>query len=84
MQYGASGWEHIPAAEACRALIVFNHVSYVDGVALVSIFLPSGLANTSVAQMPFVGALTKVPCPASALASSRLSDTSLSSKYKRT
>ena len=63
--YGVTGWEHIPAAEACRALIVFNHVSYVDGIALVSIFLPSGLANTSVAKMPFVGALTKVrasPC----------------------
>ncbi|KAK9821452.1 hypothetical protein WJX81_001153 [Elliptochloris bilobata] len=57
-----TGWENIKAAEACRALIVFNHVSYVDGVALVRIFPPSGLANTSVAKLPFVGAILRALC----------------------
>jgi hypothetical protein len=55
-----AGWEHVHAAEACRALIVFNHVTYVDGIVLGRIFLPSGLANTSVARIPFFGSVTRV------------------------
>ena len=58
-----SGRENIAAAEACRALIVFNHVAYTDGVALVHIFPPSGLANTSVAKIPFVGAILQARAP---------------------
>ena len=57
------GRENVAAAEACRALIVFNHVSYMDPIALVHIFPPSGLANTAVANIPFVGAIVRARAP---------------------
>ena len=39
------GREHIKEAEKLRALLVFNHVSYLDGLLIGSLFTPSGLAK---------------------------------------
>ena len=41
--------------------MVFNHVSYTDGIALAAYFLPCGIAKASVADIPFFGTFTKVP-----------------------
>jgi 1-acyl-sn-glycerol-3-phosphate acyltransferase len=38
-----------------RAIIVFNHVSYVDPIAMVAVFAPSGIAKASVASIPCFG-----------------------------
>ena len=46
---------------------MFNHVSYMDPIALVAIFPPSGLANTAVANIPFVGAVVRVCGPPAAV-----------------
>ena len=53
------GKEHLVEAEIVRPIIVFNHVSYLDGIVLASIFAPSGVAKASVAQMPFFGVFTR-------------------------
>ncbi|KAK9828960.1 hypothetical protein WJX72_003052 [[Myrmecia] bisecta] len=53
------GYKNVKKAEACRAIIVFNHVSYTDGIILGSILAPSGLAKASVADIPFFGVFTK-------------------------
>lgn len=39
------GREHIKEAERLRALLVFNHVSYLDALLICSLFSPSGLAK---------------------------------------
>ena len=39
------GREHLKEAEGIRALMVFNHVSYLDGLLICSLFSPSGLAK---------------------------------------
>ena len=41
-----------------RAIIVFNHQSYVDAIVMTSYFAPSGVAKASVANLPFIGAIT--------------------------
>lgn len=41
-------------------MIVFNHVSYTDGIVLGAYFLPCGVAKASVADIPFFGVFTKV------------------------
>ena len=43
-------------------MLVFNHVSYVDGIILGAYFLPCGLAKASIADMPFFGTFCRV-CP---------------------
>ncbi len=53
------GKEHIAEAQTVRPIIVFNHVSYLDGIILASIFAPSGIAKASVAKMPFFGVATR-------------------------
>ncbi len=40
--------------------MVFNHVSYTDGIMLGAYFLPCGLAKATVADIPFFGSFTKV------------------------
>ncbi|CAL5228764.1 g11952 [Coccomyxa viridis] len=49
------GLENLSKAKECRAMLVFNHVSYVDGIILGAYFLPCGLAKASIADMPFFG-----------------------------
>ena len=41
------GWHHVAAAERLRAIICFNHVSYLDGIVIGSIFAPCGVAKVS-------------------------------------
>ena len=55
-----AGLEHVAKAYECRATLVFNHVSYTDGIMLGAYFLPCGLAKASVADIPFFGAFAKV------------------------
>lgn len=40
-----TGREHLVEAEKMRALLVFNHVSYLDAILICSLFSPSGLAK---------------------------------------
>lgn len=54
-----TGKEHIAEAQTVRPIIVFNHVSYLDGIILASIFAPTGIAKASVATMPFFGVCTR-------------------------
>ena len=43
-------------------MLIFNHVSYVDGIILGAYFLPCGLAKASIADIPFFGTFCRV-CP---------------------
>ncbi|KAK9901224.1 hypothetical protein WJX75_001079 [Coccomyxa subellipsoidea] len=54
-----TGYENVAKAYDCRATLVFNHVSYTDGIMLGAFFLPCGLAKASVADIPFFGAFAK-------------------------
>jgi hypothetical protein len=54
-----AGYENVAKAYSCRAPIVFNHVSYSDGIILGAYLLPCGLAKASVADIPFFGAFAK-------------------------
>lgn len=49
------GWHNIQAAEACRAIIVFNHPSYIDAAAIATFFTPSGVSKAGVANIPCIG-----------------------------
>lgn len=40
-----SGIENLTEAKRIRALLVFNHVSYLDAILICSLFSPSGLAK---------------------------------------
>ncbi len=40
-----TGREHLEEAKKTRALLVFNHVSYLDAILICSLFSPSGLAK---------------------------------------
>ncbi|EFJ51694.1 hypothetical protein VOLCADRAFT_73089 [Volvox carteri f. nagariensis] len=46
------GRENIAKAEALGAVIVFNHVSYVDAPAIMWLLAPSGVGKSSVASIP--------------------------------
>lgn len=39
----------------CRAVLVFNHPSYVDAAVMASLFTPSGVSKAGVAGIPFIG-----------------------------
>ncbi|KAL3162290.1 hypothetical protein ABBQ32_009979 [Trebouxia sp. C0010 RCD-2024] len=54
-----SGRQHITEAHSVRPIIIFNHVSYLDGIVMAAIFAPSGIAKASVANMPFFGVCTR-------------------------
>ncbi len=41
-------------------MLIFNHVSYVDGIILGAYFLPCGLAKASIADIPFFGTFCRV------------------------
>lgn len=58
--HGRAGYENVKEAYQCRAMLVFNHVSYVDGIILGAYFLPCGLAKASVADIPFFGTFARV------------------------
>lgn len=49
------GWRNMRAAEECRAILVFNHPSYVDAAAIATFFTPSGVSKAGVANIPFIG-----------------------------
>ncbi|PSC70078.1 Lysophospholipid acyltransferase LPCAT4 [Micractinium conductrix] len=49
------GWHNMRAAEECRAILVFNHPSYVDAAAIATFFTPSGVSKAGVASIPFIG-----------------------------
>ena len=53
------GRQHIAQAHRVRPIIIFNHVSYLDGIVMAAIFAPSGIAKASVANMPFFGVCTR-------------------------
>ena len=63
MPWYNAGYENIDKAYECRATLVFNHVSYTDGIMLGAYFLPCGLAKATVADIPFFGSFTKVNSP---------------------
>lgn len=50
-----TGRENLRAAQEARAVIVFNHVSYVDAAALAALFAPCAVAKSGVARLPLVG-----------------------------
>ena len=54
-----TGKEHIAEAQTVRPIIVFNHVSYLDGIILASILAPTGIAKASVANLTFFGVATR-------------------------
>lgn len=54
-----NGRENIAEAYTVRPIVVFNHVSYLDGIILASVFAPTGIAKASVASMPFFGVATR-------------------------
>jgi hypothetical protein len=62
-----AGYENYLKAHERQAVMVFNHVSYTDGIALGAYFLPCGIAKASVADIPFFGTFTKVGCQRSLL-----------------
>ena len=45
MRPRVSGWENLEAARKLRALLIFNHVSYTDGLILVTLFRTCGVAK---------------------------------------
>lgn len=49
------GWHNVRAAEECRAILVFNHPSYVDAAAMATFFTPSGVSKAGVVNIPFIG-----------------------------
>ncbi|KAL4419827.1 hypothetical protein ABPG75_006925 [Micractinium tetrahymenae] len=49
------GWRNMAAADECRAILVFNHPSYVDAAAMATFFTPSGVSKAGVATIPFIG-----------------------------
>lgn len=53
------GRQYIAEAQSVRPIIIFNHVSYLDGIVMAAIFAPSGIAKASVANMPFFGVCTR-------------------------
>ena len=55
-----AGYENFEAAQKVQATLIFNHVSYTDGIVLGAYFLPCGVAKASVADIPFFGTFTKV------------------------
>jgi 1-acyl-sn-glycerol-3-phosphate acyltransferase len=63
LAHGPAGYENIAKAEECHAMLIFNHVSYVDGIILGAIYLPCGLAKASIADIPFFGKFAKVSAP---------------------
>jgi 1-acyl-sn-glycerol-3-phosphate acyltransferase len=69
------GRENLKEAERLRSVLIFNHVSYLDGLLVGSLFSPSGLAKvlllvtstfTSPPPPPFLIAGRKVPVGISA------------------
>ena len=59
-QLGLAGMENVQKAKDCRAMLIFNHVSYADGIILGAHFLPCGLAKASIADIPFFGTFARV------------------------
>ena len=49
------GWGNLQAARQCRAILVFNHDSYVDAVSTIVILEGSSVAKSGVARIPLVG-----------------------------
>lgn len=49
------GWQNVRDARASRAIVVFNHESYVDPLVLGALLPPSGIAKSGVAEIPFIG-----------------------------
>ncbi|KAL6771092.1 PGA2 [Auxenochlorella protothecoides x Auxenochlorella symbiontica] len=54
-----TGRQHLKQAKASRAIVIFNHLSYVDPVLLVSLIPLSGVAKAGVANLPFIGAFAR-------------------------
>ena len=57
-----AGYENLKEARKVRAMLVFNHVSYADGIILGTYFLPCGLCKASIADIPFFGTFARVCC----------------------
>eukprot|EP00240_Pyramimonas_obovata_P004090 CAMPEP_0118937438 /NCGR_PEP_ID=MMETSP1169-20130426/22749_1 /TAXON_ID=36882 /ORGANISM="Pyramimonas obovata, Strain CCMP722" /LENGTH=363 /DNA_ID=CAMNT_0006881065 /DNA_START=80 /DNA_END=1167 /DNA_ORIENTATION=+ len=55
-----SGKENLKEAERLRAVVVINHVSYLDGFLIEYLIFSSGVAKASVAKIPIIGTLTRV------------------------
>jgi len=54
-----AGAHHLAAAEGARAVIVYNHVSFLDPLALAGLAAPSGVAKAGVADAPAFGAFAR-------------------------
>lgn len=53
------GKEHLAEAEKVRAVVAINHESYLDALVLMSVLAPTGVAKSSVARTPGVGAICR-------------------------
>ncbi|KAK9866278.1 hypothetical protein WJX84_006341 [Apatococcus fuscideae] len=50
-----TGWKNVAEARRVRALGLFNHSSWVDAIAMMWLFAPSGVSRASNADIPVVG-----------------------------
>lgn len=53
------GKEHLAEAEKVRAVVAINHESYLDALVLMAVLTPTGVAKSSVARTPGVGAICR-------------------------
>lgn len=50
-----TGLENFEKGKRVGAIMIFNHISYVDPLALVALLAPSGVAKSGVSELPFIG-----------------------------
>lgn len=48
------GWHHMQTAKACRAILIFNHETYIDPIVIGALLPPSGVAKAGIALIPFI------------------------------
>lgn len=53
------GWRNVAEARAARAVVVFNHESYVDPVIVGALLAPAGVAKAGVARLPIIGSYAR-------------------------
>lgn len=53
------GREHMHTAQHVRSVLVYNHISWIDPLVLVVLFMPSGVAKAGVANLPLFGTMAR-------------------------
>lgn len=53
------GREHMATAQHVRSVLVYNHISWIDPLVLVVLFMPSGVAKAGVANLPLFGTMAR-------------------------